>query len=239
MRRASFLSLFSLFSTLILATAGATWAQQAAVPVVPLDQEPLHHLFIANDTVRVFKVEVPVGARTLMHQHDRDYLFVTLGDSDVINARQNEPARELKLKDGDTAFTKGGFAHVAINHAKTPFRNVTVEIAKAKPDTEPEPSQTLAGAGMSVTFMVDNERAFAELIELEPGATMPWHEHKRPHLAVPLVDATLETDVLAKGKGKGVITQKAGEPRWVEGGYSHTLRNTGTTRARWVQIEVK
>jgi hypothetical protein len=58
-------------------------------------------------------------------------------------------------------------------------------------------------------------------------------------LAVPLVDATLETDVLGKGKGKGVIRQKMGEPVWVEGGYSHTLKNAGTTRARWVQIEIK
>jgi len=207
---------------------------------VPFDQEPLHHLFLANDTVRVFKVEVPPGGRTLLHRHDRDYLCVTLGDSDVINARQGEPARELKLKDGDVAFTAGGFAHVAINNDKQKaFRNITIEIMKAAPDPNPEPSQMLAGAGMSVTWMVDNPRAFAEVIELEPGATMPMHEHKRPHLAVPLADATLSTDVLGKGQGKGVITQKAGEPRWVEGGYSHTLTNTGTTRARWVQIEIK
>jgi quercetin dioxygenase-like cupin family protein len=216
-------------------------AQQAAVPVaVPFDQEPLHHLFISNDTVRVFKVEVPPGGRTLLHRHDRDYLFVTLGESDVINARQGEPARELKLKDGDTAFTPGGFAHVAINNDKQkPFRNITIEIMKPQPDPNPTPTQMLVGAGMSVTFMVDNERAFAEVIELEPGATMPLHEHRRPHLAVPLADATLETDVLGKGLGKGVITQKAGEPRWVEGGFSHTVKNIGTTRARWVQIEIK
>ena len=215
------------------------WAQQAAAPVaVPLDQEPLHHLFLENATVRVFKVEVAPGARTLLHRHDRDYLFVTLGDSDVINARQGEPARQLKLKDGDTAFTNGGFAHVAINHDKQkPFRNITIEIVKAAPDPNPEPSQTLAGAGMSVTWMVDNPRAFAQLIELEPGATMPLHEHKRDHLSVPLVDATMENDVV--GKAKSVATQKTGEPQWTPGGFSHTLRNTGATRARWLQIEFK
>src|SRR5437870_5462129 len=103
----------------ILLIVALVSAQQAAAPVaVPIDQEPMHHLYISNKTVRVFKVEVPAGARTLLHQHVRDYLFVTLGDSDVINARQGEPARELKLKDGDTAFTKGGFAHFAINNDK-------------------------------------------------------------------------------------------------------------------------
>ena len=240
MRRAHPLPLLSLLAILIYAAAGLTvGAQQAAAPAaVPLDREPLHHLFIDNATVRVFKVEVPAGGRTLLHRHDRDYLFVTLGDSDVINARQNEPARELKLKDGDTAFTPGGFAHFAINHDKQrPFRNITIEIVKAAPDPDPERLQMLVGAGMSVTWLVNDPRAFAELIELEPGATMPLHEHKRPHLAVPLTDSTLESDVV--GKGKSVVTNHAGEPRWAEGGYSHTLRNTGTTRARWVQIEIK
>jgi quercetin dioxygenase-like cupin family protein len=214
-------------------------AQQAAAPVaVPVEQEPLHHLFLDNATVRVFRVEVPAGGRTLLHQHDRDYLFVTLGDSDVISVRQNEPARQLKLKDGDTAFTKGGFAHVAINADKQkPFRNYTIEIMKAQPDPNPEPPRTLAGAGMSVTWMVDNDRAHAELIELEPGATTPLHEHKRPFLTVALNDATMENDIA--GKGKSTTTQKAGDARWTEGGYSHTLKNTGTQPVRWVHIEIK
>jgi len=236
MKRARLLPLSILFFAVV-------WAQQVAAPVaVPLDQEPLHHLFLANDTVRVFKTEVPAGGRTLLHQHDRDYVFVTLGDSDVINVRQGEPARQLKLKDGDTAFTKGGFAHVAINADKQkPFRNITIEIMKAAPDANPDPPRTLAGAGMSVTWMVDNDRAHAELIELEPGATTPLHEHKRPHLSVALNDGTMENDIVGTGAGKGksTTTQKAGDVRWNEGGYSHTLKNTSTQPVRWVHIEIK
>jgi oxalate decarboxylase/phosphoglucose isomerase-like protein (cupin superfamily) len=187
--------------------------------------------------VRVFKVEVPVGGRTLLHQHDRDYLFVTLGDSDVINARQDQPARELKLKDGDTGYTPGGFAHVAINHAKTPFRNVTIEIMKPQPDANPEPWQTLAGAGMSVTQLVDNPRAHAELYELAAGAVTPRHHHQRPHLVVALNDASLETRV--EGKEPAQVAQKAGDVIWVAGDLTHTLKNTGSRPARYVAIEIK
>jgi oxalate decarboxylase/phosphoglucose isomerase-like protein (cupin superfamily) len=213
-------------------------AQQAAAPVaVPIDQEPMHHLYLANNTVRVFKVEVPAGARTLLHQHDRDYMFVTLGDSDVINARQGEPARELKLKDGDVGYTPGGFAHVAINKAGTAFRNVTVEIVKTAPDPKAEQSVALAGAGMSVTFMVENPRAHAELDELEPGATTPLHEHKRDHLAIALNNFMLENDVV--GKGKSITLRAAGDVAWVPGGYTHTFKNLGKTTARWVVIEIK
>ena len=41
------------------------------------------------------------------------------------------------------------------------------------------------------------------------------------------------------GKGKSVISQKAGDVTWKAGGFSHTLKNTGTQPVRWVTVEVK
>lgn len=92
--------------------------------------EPHHHLKIENEYVRVYYVEVPPHENTQLHQHDHDYLFITLGDSDVINAVRDKPEVHLILKDGETHFTRGGFAHVARNQADTPFRNVTIELLK-------------------------------------------------------------------------------------------------------------
>ena len=48
--------------------------------------EPHHHLKIENTYVRAYYVEVPPHEETQLHQHDHDYVFVTLGDTDVINA---------------------------------------------------------------------------------------------------------------------------------------------------------
>lgn len=220
----------------LLLLSAVLWAQEAAAPV-PVDQEPMHHLFLENNYVKVYKVEVPGGGRTLLHQHDRDYLFVILGDADITNARQGAAAMRQRLKDGDVAYAQGGFAHVAINNGQAPFRNVTIEIMKEKPEAGTGPAQALAGAGMSVTWMVDNERAHAEVDELEPGATTPRHEHKTPHLAVALDDLTLENDVV--GQGKSTQTRRAGDVAWVPGGYTHTLKNVGAKRARWVVIEIK
>jgi quercetin dioxygenase-like cupin family protein len=126
-----FLVLALLFSASLLA--------QAPEPV-PLAHgntpgEPHHHLKIENEYVRVYYVEVPPHENTQLHQHDHDYLFVTLGDSDVINAVRDKPEVHLVLKDGETHFTRGGFAHVARNLSDKPFRNVTIELLK--PQTEP------------------------------------------------------------------------------------------------------
>src|SRR5438309_1264471 len=114
------------------------WCVQACVgqsaakapEIVPITKEPSHHLVFENEYVRVFKVEVAPHAETLYHKHDVDYVFVTLGDSDVESVRVGEQPVRLQLKDGETRFTKGGFAHKAVNRSDKPFVNVTVELEK-------------------------------------------------------------------------------------------------------------
>jgi hypothetical protein len=117
-----------LFLLCFVISAQVCMAQSAAV--VPITKEPSHHLVFENEYVRVFKVEVAPHAETLYHKHDVDYVFVTLGDSDVESVRIGEPPVRLQLKDGETRFTKGGFAHKAVNLSDKPFVNVTVELKK-------------------------------------------------------------------------------------------------------------
>jgi quercetin dioxygenase-like cupin family protein len=124
-----------LCSALVLLTFSLN--AQAPVPLAHGDVpgEPHHHLKIENEYVRAYYVEVPPHEDTLLHQHDHDYLFVTLGATEVINAVLGKPEVKLALKDGEVRFTRGGFAHVARNLGDKPFRNVTIELLK--PQGEP------------------------------------------------------------------------------------------------------
>jgi quercetin dioxygenase-like cupin family protein len=119
-----------LSSALFLLALSVSAQAPAPAPLAHGDMpgEPHHHLKIENEYVRVYYVEVPPHENTQLHQHDHDYLFVTLGDSDVINAVRDKPEVHLVLKDGETHFTRGGFAHVARNLSDAPFRNVTIEL---------------------------------------------------------------------------------------------------------------
>ena len=101
-----------------------------AQTVVPITSEPSHHLAISNEYVRVFKVEVAPHADTLYHQHNYDYIYVTLGDADVNNVLIHQQPVRLALKDGDVRLSKAPFAHKAQNNIDQPFRNVTVELLK-------------------------------------------------------------------------------------------------------------
>ncbi len=105
-------------------------AADAAPKIVPITEEQHHHLVLDNDYVRVFHVEVAPHSETLYHQHNMDYVFVTLGDSKVASERVDGKSTTLELKDGETRFTKGGFAHKAVNLSDKPFVNVTVELKK-------------------------------------------------------------------------------------------------------------
>jgi quercetin dioxygenase-like cupin family protein len=216
-------------------------AASTSAPEVEITSEPSHHLALENEYVRVFKVEVAAHAATLMHRHRHDYVFVTLGDAHISNEVEGKPAADLKFANGDTRFAPGNFAHVARNLAETPFRNVTIELLqdeklRATPSSWPEESGELFAGGRSKILFVKDEVRVSE-VNLDPGAAMPSHRHDGPHLVVAVSDLDLRSDVEGRGPMPGKF--KAGDIKWLPGGYTHTVTNTGSGPARFVTVEFR
>lgn len=214
----------------------------SATEAVEITAEPMHLLALANEHVRVFQVEVAPQASTLLHHHGHDYVFVTLGDSHVSNEVAGKAPAELKLSDGETRFTSGDFAHVAKNLADRPFRNVTIELLQDEklrdaPSPWPEDAgdQEFPGGRIKMLFIRDGARV--STVELQPGATVPGHHHDGPHLVVAVSDLDLRSDVEGQGPRPGRL--ESGGVKWLPGGYTHTLTNTGTAPARFVTVEFK
>ncbi len=212
----------------------------AAAPEVEITAEPSHHLAVENEHVRVFQVEVAPGASTMLHRHRHDYLFVTLGDSHVVNEVADKPPVDLKLADGEAHFTPGNFAHVARNLSDRPFRNVTIELMQdEKLRTAPSPwsmeggDKEFPGGKIRVLYIRDGARV--AVCDLEPGATVPSHHHDGPHLLVAVSDLDLRSDVDGMGPMPGEF--KSGDVKWLPGGYTHTLTNVGKSPAKFVTVE--
>ena len=72
-------------------------------------------------------------------------------------------------------------------------------------------------------------------VELAPGATVPSHHHDGPHLVVAVSDLELRSDI--EGKGPVTSNLKAGDVKWIPGGFTHTLTNVGKSPARLVTVE--
>ena len=227
---------------LILLTA------QALAPEVEITAEPHHHLAFENKSVRVFNVDVPPHSDTLMHWHRHDYIYVTLGASEVVNAVKDKPPATVKLQDGETRFSPAPFAHIARNPTDQPFRNVTIEILEdealrnsAAKWEEDRGLDVLTNGTKQILFVKDAIRVSE--VELQPGGVVPMHR-TAPHLLVAVNDLDLREDAL-RGDVKDQRPNsaplpghlKSGDFRWFPGSNSHTLTNVGQHPARFVTLE--
>src|SRR5579863_1985186 len=95
---------------------------------VEITAEPHHHLLLENQQVRVWLAEVAPGDATLMHRHNHDYVFVSLGPNNVSNEVEGKQPVTLTMQDGEARFSPGGFAHIARDLASTPFRAIAIEL---------------------------------------------------------------------------------------------------------------
>jgi quercetin dioxygenase-like cupin family protein len=211
--------------------------------VVEITSEPSHHLVLQNEWLRAFNVIAPPKAATLVHRHNYDYVFVTLGDSDITNARVGEKPVQIVLRDGEARFTKGGFAHAAINNSDQPFHNITIELLQpssgAHPCTEsctvPLPCNSAGSAvcpSAQVLLLSDQWRVLSVL--LPPGAKYPEHTHTTPHLVVAVSNFDLRQKI--KGRDETAIRGVVGDVAWVPP-VVHALANAGTQPARLVTLE--
>ena len=204
---------------------------------VEITAEPSHHPVLENSYVRVFKVEVPPAGATLMHWHRRDYFFVTLGGSEISNEVKGKAAARLKLADGETRFTPGGFEHLVRNLAATPFRNLTIELVKDGQKSaawdEERGLHVLHGGTQEILMVKDSVRVSE--FDVQPGGVVPEHHHAGPHLAIAITDLEFHNEV--KGKGVRMVQMKAGDVAWIEGGLTHTLMNAGKSPAKWLTFE--
>lgn len=213
----------------------------AFAAVVDMSSEPSHHLALENEYVRVFKVEVAPKASTLMHWHGHDYVFVTLGASQVSNAVINKAPITLNLQDGETRFVDGNFAHVATNLSDKPFRNVTIEFLKDEAAHKTPPPkwdeerglQILNGGTRDILFVKDGVRVSD--VQLQAGAMIPKHHHNGPHLVVALTDVDLRSEV--EGAGTFTKIMKAGDVAWIPGNLTHSVMNMGKETARLITVE--
>ena len=91
------------------------------------------------------------------------------------------------------------------------------------------------GGTKDILFVKDGVRV--SQIELQPGAMIPSHHHKGPHLLIAISDLDVRSDVQGQGPMPGHF--KSGDVKWLPGGYTHTLTNVGKNAAKFVTLEFR
>ena len=239
---------------LFLATASLAQHQQS----VEITSEPSHHQVFQNEYVRVFNVTVGPQATTLVHKHNYDYLFVTLGDSDVVSVRPGEKPVALKLKDGEVRFTPGNFAHAAINQADRPFHNITIELLKPSTNVKtctgscdeggcigsvpstPGDHSPVPGCP-ATTHLISADQWTVSLVSLPHNAT--WNRSSSgPTLLVAvsklqLVVAASKPQLTSQPGGVGPFKRDSGGFDWIPADRQEMMHNSASEAAQFVTLE--
>jgi hypothetical protein len=221
---------------------------QAAAPEVEITNESHHRLVLENKYIRVFDVEIPAHSETLMHWHRHDYIYVTIGDTEVVNTVKGKPSVTVKFQDGQTGFSSAGFAHLVRPTDDHSFHNLTIEILDdatlrnlPSPWTSNKDSnrnddrglEVLAGGTAQVLFVKDAIRVTE--FEVQPGAVVPM-QHKGPQLLVAVSDLELRAGAASGAKAAHSVLLKSGDVKWLSAHDSSASAASGHG-AKFVTLE--
>jgi quercetin dioxygenase-like cupin family protein len=229
------------YACLALLTLSAVCALAAEKDaVVPLSQEPHHRMIFQNQYTRVWQVNVAPSESTLMHHHDDDYVAVILTPSHVQNEVEGKPATIGRAGVGEVRLSAAPITHRVTDLGEEPFRGLVVEIlrknASKSGEQKAERGLEVGHGGLSDT-VIDNDQVRVQDVQIAAGGMLHKHTHKFPFLVVAITD--LELHNMPQGKPARMVSQKAGEVKWIGAGTTHEMMNMAKQEARFIEIEFK
>src|SRR5258708_15363066 len=103
---------------------------------VSITDEPHCRLIFENSYVRVFRLSLTAHDVTLLHKHERPYVYIPLGPADFVDAVAGKPDAHVIMTSGQVAYSPGGFSHSIRNDVGSALDSITVELLK--PQSNPQ-----------------------------------------------------------------------------------------------------
>ena len=223
-------SVVFLFSSFIFA------AQDASTPVlvepVLVENEPLHHVELKNESVVVIHLTLPPGERTLYHTHTHDRVAIPLSSTSITQQVWNEKEGPSSRSEPGSfsALTLAGssYTHRVHNVGANPYDVLDVELLVRPQSPSPVTAATVAA---------ENPSARIYNWVLAPGATASMHAHARPYLIVAVTGFSLK---MIAPDGQSIKHEiNRGDFHWVDAKVTHTLANAGSAEGQIVEVELK
>ncbi len=202
--------------------------------VVSIEQEPHHHLVIANNFARAFAVEIAAHDRTLCHHHEHEYLMYAVGDAQIVSAPRDSGPKIHNYRDGDCELSPPGLVHVVENLQSTKFRNLLVELLRL-PEGSPTFSSAIGEWAGGTSGHTDTSTLFADgrvsvlLLEMESDAEV---EFSGPAIVASPYENEVEITLAQKARTLVEFTDLA----WIDPETQASLRNKSTHSAKVVLI---
>ena len=250
----------SVLLPIIAVAAIATAAARASAQdekVVPVHEEPRHHLVLDNPVTRVLDIQIPPGETTLFHTHSNPILYVNMSSSQTRSqtlgrewsgegaarpaaAAGAKPAAGAPVPAGIppavfgrmnsvTNYSTQPLTHRVNNYGTSVFRLIGI-INRTDGDPSTDPSADFASKPE-----VDNRwlRGYRWPLEATP---LPQHRHANPVVIVLVRGRAVVT------AAKDIPLDTLGAFSFFDGGVAHSikgLRGDGVEPNEIVEIEVR
>lgn len=230
-------------------------ARQAQDPVVPVHQEPRHHLKLDTPRTRVLDIQIPPGDTTLFHTHAEPILYVTMSTSRTrsqnLGGEWSAPAAAPGAPPATAPpavmpTTPPGRLMSTISYAERPqthrVNNLGETLFRLIGITNHGPGETSAGAseGFDIAPEIDN-RWFRGYRRALYGEATGEHRHANPVVVV-LVEGRAElfgpTAAANPANGRSLRLDEVGTFTLLDAGVSHRLQATGGT-AQVIEVELR
>lgn len=227
--------------------AGASASAQAQTAtgeekVVPVFQEPRHHVVVDTPALRILDIQIPPGETTLYHRHDSAMLYVPIASSRTRNQNLGEdwtgggaapaadaapvPARPGRVTAPANYLDKGQ-THRVNNIGSTLFRLVGI--------ANMTPGDTTAGAAPTAGKPeLENRWYCAERLVIAPGTSLPVPPHAGLVVIVMQTPGTAAVDGPTWSPLNG-----PGDFARVDGTQKFVVHNRGTAEIEVVAVAVK
>jgi uncharacterized RmlC-like cupin family protein len=205
---------FALKLAVLLTALPLTAAAQDAAKV-----DAAHYkVLVENSAVRVLKISMPPGAKSVMHSHP-DAIVVPLASAKALFTLPDGKTQDIELVK-DTPLYTPAFTHLPANVGASPVEAILVEFKGTAAGSATLPTSR---ANAQMTPLAEGPRAVAFKVSLMPEFHEPagsTHDYDQ------VVVALAESDTSLAIEGQPLVTKwKRGDVQFIGRGVKHESKN--------------
>ena len=211
--------------------AGLGIASGAAAQDPVATNPTIYHVMIDNPTVRVLRVTVAPGQKSVLHEHP-DNAVVLLTDGKIRFTGPDGKSQDVDSKAHDALWSPAG-KHFGENNGSGPIDAVIVELKGNN-----APTATLPGSrpDTTLTQLFDNARVRAVRATLGPAFHEdPGTTHDFDQVVITLTPSDISLNV----NGKTTTSWKPGDAEFIGRGVKHESKNMGQKPVDVIILAIK
>lgn len=225
----------------VVLIAGGMPAAASAQNVVPVQEEPHHHLVLEDSLLRILDVRIAPGDTTGFHRHAAPIAFVVISpasvDAQPLGGRwatasgDTSPRLPVGTVRWDETYADAPLVHRVTDTDDRPFRLIAI-VNRGSGDSH-------AGGGeLGTAGPVEAEGRWFRSAHhtIKGGASLAWTAYRRPVVAVLVSDGRL---VISSGDGTTDQRQGIGAFFVLAAGKAFTLRNRNPDDVRLAFVELR